>query len=244
VEVALKASGIIIAALDSAPDAIEAWNKWYDLDHLPPNVGLPGIMSGRRYVAPAELNALRSGVDGSWWADRNASFLTIYTLCGDIMETFGAMVTLRDELDAGGRMFAENLKTVRGGDGLTLLRATGRAELTNDASELPFLGHAGLVVLRNTDSGRYDDADHDTLAKAVLGPDSGSALLSYQSAVVSGAGLHVLLLDDDVATRTAAIAEALASFGVDGFSQAAYQAIEPHDYSWADGLRAADLPRM
>jgi hypothetical protein len=241
-EVALKASGIIIAALDSAPDAIESWNTWYDLDHLPPNVGLPGIMSGRRYVATPELNALRTGTDGSWWADRNASFLTIYTLCGDIMETFGAMVTLRDELDANGRMFAEDLKTVRGGDGLNLLQATGRPELTNDASELPFLGHAGLVVFRNTQSGRYDDADHDALSKLVLSDDAGSALLSYQSAVVPGAGLHVLLLDDDVAGRTAIVAEALAATA--GFSQAAYQAIEPHSYEWADGLRAAGLPHM
>src|ERR1700712_1467232 len=133
---ALIASGMIIAALDTQPDAIESWNRWYDLDHLPPNVGLPGIMSGRRYVATPELNALRTGTSGSWWADRQATFLTIYTLSGDIMATFGAMVTLRDELDAAGRMFAEDRKAVRGGDGLTLKRAAGRVELTNDTSEL------------------------------------------------------------------------------------------------------------
>jgi hypothetical protein len=238
----LKASGIIIAALDSAPDAIESWNTWYDHDHLPPNVGLPGIMSGRRYVATPELNALRTGVADSWWADRNASFLTIYTLCGEIMETFGAMVTLRDELDAAGRMFAEDQKAVRGGDGLTLQRASGRSGLTNEEYELPFLGHSGLVVLRSRNAGVFDAGDHDTLAKLLLAEGAGSALLSYQSAVVSGAGLHVLLLDTDVATRAKAVADSLASG--DGFSQAAYQAIEAHNYPWADELRSAGLPRM
>jgi hypothetical protein len=240
----VKSSGVIVAALDSYPAAIESWNRWYDLDHLPPNVGLPGIMSGRRYVATPELNALRTGGQGSWWADRQASFLTMYTLCGDIMETFGAMVKLRDELDAAGRMFPEDQKVVRGGDGLTLERATGRSGLTNDAYELPFLGHAGLVVLRNQDAGSFSEADHETLAAAALSADAGSALLSYKSAVVAGAGLHVLLLDDDVAGRAKVVADAVQRVAEGVFSQAAYCAIEPHSYPWADALRAADLPRI
>jgi hypothetical protein len=236
-------SGVIIAALDSVPDAIESWNRWYDLDHLPPNVALPGIMSGRRYVANPELNALRTGEQDSWWADRKASFLTIYTLCGEIMETFGAMVTLRDELDAAGRMFAEDLKVVRGGDGLTLERATGRSGLTNEASELPFLGHCGLVVLRNREAGSFNEADHETLAAALLSGAAGSALLSYKSAVVPGSGLHVLLLEGDVTGRAKVVADALQRAADGLFSQAAYSAIEPHSYPWADELRAAGLPR-
>ena len=237
----MKSSGVIVAALDSLPDAIEAWNRWYDLDHLPPNVALPGILSGRRYVASPELNALRARTEGSWWTDRQASFLTIYTLCGDIMETFGAMVTLRDELDAAGRMFPEDQKVVRGGDGLTLERATGRSGLTNDPAELPFLGHSGLVVLRNRDAGSFSEGDHETLAEALLSDDAGSALLSYKSAVVTGAGLHVLLLEGDVAGRAKVVADAVQR--VSAFSQAAYSAIEPHSYPWADELRAAGLPR-
>jgi hypothetical protein len=241
----VKSSGVIVAALDCQQSAIETWNRWYDLDHLPPNVGLPGIMSGRRYVATPELNALRTGEAGSWWADQQASFLTIYTLCGDIMETFGAMVTLRDELDAAGRMFAEDLKAVRGGDGLTLERSTSRLGLTNEPSELPFLGHSGLVVLRNRDGGQYAEGDHNILAEALLSAEAGSALLSYKSAVVAGTGLHVLLLESDVAARAKSVADSLGGAGGgDQFSQAAYDAIEPHSYAWADALRGAGLPRM
>jgi hypothetical protein len=241
----VESSGIIIAALDCQPQAIETWNRWYDLDHLPPNVGLPGIMSGRRYVATPELNALRTGVAGSWWADQHASFLTIYTLCGDINETFGAMVTLRDELDAAGRMFAEDQKAVRGGDGLTLERSTSRLGLTNQPSELPFLGHTGLVVLRRQEGGRYAAEDHDLLAETLLSGATGSALLSYQSQVVDGAGLHVLLLEDDLVSRSKLVADALGRGSTDAqFSQAGYGAIEPHSYAWADALRGAGLPRM
>ena len=121
----MRASGVIVAALDCVPSAIEDWNLWYDLDHLPPNVALPGIMSGRRYVCTPALHALRAPGSDPWWAESASSFLTIYTLCGDVNETFGAMVALREELDADGRMFAEDLKVVRGGDGLTIQQLSG-----------------------------------------------------------------------------------------------------------------------
>ena len=238
----MQASGMIIAALDTTPAAIEDWNVWYDLDHLPPNVGLPGIMSGRRYVATPELNALRIGEEGSWWKDQESTFLTIYTLCGDIPTTFGAMVTLRDQLDESGRMFAEDLKAVRGGDGLDLQRATGRSGLTNDPSELPFLGHTGLLVLRNRQGGEYLDADHDALAAAALSDDRGGALLSYASAVVPGAGLHIVLVEGDVAAAAKLAGDALGE--EQRFSLAAYSVITPLTYPWADDLRAAGLPQM
>ncbi len=57
--------------------------------------------------------------------DGASSFLTVYTLCCDVNKTFGAMVTLRDELDAAGCVFAEDLKVVRGGDGLTTQQMSG-----------------------------------------------------------------------------------------------------------------------
>ena len=52
----MDVSGIIFASIDCDADAIEDWNRWYDLEHLPPNIALPGIMSGKRYVAPPDLH--------------------------------------------------------------------------------------------------------------------------------------------------------------------------------------------
>jgi hypothetical protein len=51
----MDVAGIIFAVVDTDADAIESWNRWYDVEHLPPNIALPGIMSGRRYVSPPEL---------------------------------------------------------------------------------------------------------------------------------------------------------------------------------------------
>ena len=51
-EAAVIPTGIIFAVLDCDADSIEQWNRWYDLEHIPPNVWLPGVMLGRRYVSP------------------------------------------------------------------------------------------------------------------------------------------------------------------------------------------------
>ena len=50
----MEPTGIIFAGLDCDADSIEAWNRWYDLEHVPPNVSMAGVMLGRRYVAPPE----------------------------------------------------------------------------------------------------------------------------------------------------------------------------------------------
>ena len=56
-------AGIIFASVDCDADAVEDWNRWYDLEHLPPNIALPGIMTGKRYVAPPELHEVREPAD-------------------------------------------------------------------------------------------------------------------------------------------------------------------------------------
>ena len=42
----MEPTGIIFAGLDCDADSIEAWNRWYDLEHVPPNVSMTGVMLG------------------------------------------------------------------------------------------------------------------------------------------------------------------------------------------------------
>ena len=80
----MDVSGIIFACVDCDADAVEDWNRWYDLEHLPPNIALPGIMSGRRYVAPPALHEVREParrLEG--FADGRGVHVTVYTLHGD-----------------------------------------------------------------------------------------------------------------------------------------------------------------
>ena len=91
----MDVSGIIFASIDCDADAIEDWNRWYDLEHLPPNIALPGIMTGKRYVAPPELHEVREPakrLDG--FADGRGVHVTIYTLAGDPSQVLADMTTL------------------------------------------------------------------------------------------------------------------------------------------------------
>jgi hypothetical protein len=66
----VEPTGIIFAGLDCDADSIEAWNRWYDLEHVPPNVSMTGVMLGRRYVAPPELHDLRHALPESGFSAR------------------------------------------------------------------------------------------------------------------------------------------------------------------------------
>ena len=100
----MEPTGIIFAGLDCDADSIEAWNRWYDLEHVPPNVSMAGVMLGRRYVAPPELHDLRR-VLSSFYAGRcrdnrhraktdvfrryEASSLTTQSPPGDLFKDIG-----------------------------------------------------------------------------------------------------------------------------------------------------------
>ena len=79
----MQPTGIIFAALDCDADVIEAWNRWYDLEHTPPNLLLDGVVQSRRYVATPPLHEARIAADDAPFAGGRATFLTIDTLTCD-----------------------------------------------------------------------------------------------------------------------------------------------------------------
>src|SRR5262249_29634988 len=91
---AVDVSGIIFASVDCDADAIEDWNRWYDLEHLPPNIALTGITTGRRYVAPPALHEVREPADRlAGFADGRGVHVTVYTLHGDPAQVLADMTT-------------------------------------------------------------------------------------------------------------------------------------------------------
>jgi hypothetical protein len=136
----MEATGIIFAGLDCDADSIEEWNRWYDLEHVPPNVSMPGVMLGRRYVAPPPLHAARVVDAASGFAGGRGTFLTIYTLCGDPAAAFDDMTVLRDELYGNNRMtFPAEKKAVRGRRAGVDLGCRGSSHPC--AHRRPFVGH-------------------------------------------------------------------------------------------------------
>src|SRR4051812_48295763 len=150
----MRPTGIIFATLDCDADSIEQWNRWYDLEHTPPNLAIDGVTLSRRYVAPAELHAVRVVDASSGMANQHGTFVTIYTLSAPPADVIATMSELRDELYATGRMtFPAEKKVVRAmGGALALVSALSSKEISLPPEEVPFVGHTAMLVVHRRSS--------------------------------------------------------------------------------------------
>jgi hypothetical protein len=231
----MEPSGLIFAALDCDADAIEQWNRWYDLEHTPMNVCLAGVMLSRRYVAPPELHAVRLTGDGSPFADGRATFLTTYILSGDPQLAFDDMSIELPKLYETGRMrFPAEKKVVREGDVFAGATAFGRPELQLEQRDVPFVGHTGVIVVQ-----RHDD---DGRAARVAQVDGVTGTWTTESRNRPGLFLDMFFVDGDPGAAAVAIREAV-PHTVEVLLDAPYLLIDPMRYPWADAIRASDLPK-
>ncbi len=245
----MNVTGIIFASVDCDVDAIEDWNRWYDLCHLPPNIALPGIMSGRRYVAPPELHELRAPGALEGFSEGRGVHTTVYLLCGDPLDVMADMTTYRDMLEDAGRMFAPEKKVVRAGDAMYRRWQHADPALLADDIDVPFIAHTGkVVVLRDVvDGADADEVDawyRDEWAPLAVGVDGVHAVVSFESAYVPARRLDLVLIEGDPATvvpalRAAAPHHDQAAVVLDG----PFEAIEPLRYGWAERIRQSWLPK-
>ena len=236
----MRASGIIFAALDCDAEVIEAWNRWYDLEHTPPNVLLDGIMLSNRYVAPPRCHTARhTGTDAPFAADR-ATFITIYTLTGDPATAFDGMSGLREQLIEQRRMeFPEDRKIVRQGDVLFGVGATAAAGTRCVPGDVPFLGHTGVIVTQRTG----DTVAGAARAASLVDHDGVHGVWTLESHLRPGVVMDLAFIEGDAATTATRLrADAPFPAGVDVLVDAPYERIVPLQYPWADEIRASDLP--
>lgn len=241
----MQATGFIFAGLDCDADSIEEWNRWYDLEHVPPNLAMPGVMLGRRYVATPELHAIRAADAASGFAGGRGSFLTIYTLCGDPGRAFDDMTVLRDKLYGGNRMtFPAEKKAVREGDVFSLRWAVADPARTCTEEDVAFVGHTALLVVQRRGSTAVDEWYRTQWAPAAVALDGVHGVMSSTSATREGLHVDFVLLEGDPVAQTQAVRAAVpphaeATIVLD----ATFCAIDPLRYPFADAIRASDLPK-
>jgi hypothetical protein len=236
----MRPTGVIFAALDCDADVIEDWNRWYDLEHTPPNLLLDGVLHSRRYVAPPGLHAARRAAEGSPFAGGRSTFLTIYTLIGDPLAAFQGMTGLRDRLEAAGRMaFPADKKAVRDGDVFVSAVAAGDPAIRLPAEEVPFVGHTGVLVAQR----RGGDAEAAERAARLVAVEGVHAVWSLSSATREGLSLDVVFVEGDEAAAAARV-RAAEPYGpdVEVLVDAPYRLIDALQQPWADEIRASDLP--
>lgn len=235
----MRPTGVIFAALDCDADVIEDWNRWYDLEHTPPNLLLDGVLHSRRYVATPDLHAARIAADGSPFAAGRSTFLTVYTLVGDPVAAFQGMTGLRERLVAAGRMeFPEDKKTVRDGDVFTGVAAAGDTAIRLPAEEVPFVGHTGIVVTQRRGGGAAE-----ARAARLVALDGVHGVWTLGSGMREGLHLDIAFVEGDAAAVARRMREAEPhEAGVEVVVDAPYRLIDPLHYPWADEIRASDLP--
>ena len=231
----MEPTGIIFAALDCDSDAIEPWNRWYDLEHTPMNVCLDGVMLSRRYVATPALHAARVAADGSPFAGGRATFLTTYVLAGDPQRAFDAMSTELPHLYEEGRMrFPADKKTVREGDVFEARGGVGRPDLQLRERDVPFVGHTGVIVVQRRGS--------DDRARRIAELEGVTGAWTLASRTRQGVYLDMIFVEDDPAGRARAIREAV-PHSADVLVDAPFLLIDPMRYPWAEEIRSSDLPK-
>jgi hypothetical protein len=236
----MEPTGIIFAALDCDADSIEAWNRWYDLEHTPPNVLLDGVMLSNRYVSTPRLHEARECAPGSPFAGGRATFLTIYTLTGDPSTAFAGMSTLREDLVAAGRMaFPDDKKAVREGDCFAGLTAFAAAPTRLVPADVPFVGHTGIVI------GQRRGGSEPSLERAsrLTGLDQVLGVWCLTSRLREGIDLDIVYVEGDAgdAARSMRGAEP-ADPATEVLVDAPFDRINPMDYRWADEIRDSSLP--
>ena len=238
----MDVSGIIFACVDCDAEAVEDWNRWYDLEHLPPNIALAGIMSGRRYAAPPALHEVREPAKRlEGFADGRGVHVTVYTLHGDPAQVIADMTSTRDVLEDAGRMFAPEKKVVRAGDAMTLSWGVADPALRADPIDMPHMQHTAIRVVMRRGG---DAAARDEVAAAAVGVDGVHAVLGHRSISDPSLDLDLYLLEGDPAAVTRA-ARAAAPYGDDTevLLDAPFEVIVPFAYGFADEIRASSLPQ-
>jgi hypothetical protein len=238
-------TGIILAVLDCDADAIEAWNRWYDLEHTPPNVWLPGVMLSRRYVSPPDLHELRMVEPSSAFAGGRGTFLTVYTVCEEPAAAIAGMSTLRDKLYAEDRMnFPAEKKVVRDGDALTLLGAASAASLNLPREEVPFVGHTAVLLIQRTGSEAVASWYEQAWAPQVVSLDGVHGVMTLQSGRRADARTDFVFFEGEAVEQTRAIRAGAPHHPEATISaDAPFLLIEPLRYPWAEAIRNSSLPK-
>lgn len=241
----MQPTGIIFAALDCDVDSIEEWNRWYDLEHVPPNLSMPGVMLGHRYVAPPALHDARRTDAGSPFADGHSVFLTLYTLCVEPASAFDDMTILRDKLYDGDRMrFPADKKVVREGDVMRIEYALGDPTGTLEAEDVPFVGHTAIVVVQRRQHESLDAWYRTDWTPRVVALDGVHGVVSFTSVTREGLALDMVFVEGDAVAKLAQLREQAplhpdTTVVVEG----AWDLIQPLRYPFIGAIEASDLPR-
>jgi hypothetical protein len=143
----MQVTGVLLALLDMPADQAAAYNRWYDLDHMPEHVAKDDILYGRRYVATREIRR-SPAIESGPMTNGHPPYATIYTFGGPLDFASEAATKgwtdLDREITKAGRYWRQGSVALAGRFRLDAARA--RPSVLVQERAVPHLAHRGIIV--------------------------------------------------------------------------------------------------
>ncbi len=143
----MKTTGMVMGLIDVPGEHTKDFNTWYDFDHLPEFVSVPGIIAGRRYVATPDCKAVRPPAASEALADGKGTYCTTYLIGA---RGFGK---LKRDWEAHAQHIRQEHRLFRHGNVVEMVFwrlefALARNGIPVAAEAVPYLGHTGIMVVQ------------------------------------------------------------------------------------------------
>ena len=143
----MQVTGILLALLDMPAEHAEAYNRWYDLDHMPEHVAKDDILYGRRYVATTTLRQ-SPAIESGPLTNGHPPYATIYSFGGPLdfasEEATRGWTDLDRHITKAGRYWRQGSVALAGRFRLESARA--RPSVLVQERAVPHLAHRGIIV--------------------------------------------------------------------------------------------------
>lgn len=143
----MQVTGILLALLDMPAEQAEAYNRWYDLDHMPEHVAKDDILYGRRYVATTTLRQ-SPAIESGPLTNGHPPYATIYSFGGPLdfasEQATRGWTDLDRQITKAGRYWRQGSVALAGRFRLEAARV--RPSVLVQERAVPHLAHRGIVV--------------------------------------------------------------------------------------------------
>jgi hypothetical protein len=217
------------------PAEHRAYNEWHQLDHLPEQFPLTGIVHGQRWVSTPACRAARAVSDPTL---DPIHYVTCYLMAEPIAETLNDFFDLGAELHRLDRFHQHRRAHLTGPFGV--VAATAAPRVLVSAAAVPFRAHRGIYVAveaRDDESMLNAAALRDVPGVAGVWtfetPRDLTAIESMQKRWTAGARrIAVCWLDDDPLTVSERIAPLVTASNV--IFAGPFETITPWQWNWFD----------
>lgn len=194
------------------PSAHLAYNEWHQLDHLPEQMPLAGIVCGQRWVISPRCREEPFYAAGDF---ARAHYVTLYLLSDPIDETIRDFFDLAVELRAEHRFFDERRAVASGAIRLSGANASARVRVSGAA--LPFRPNRGAYVFARLPG---TVARVPFPSEELMTVPGVAGVYSFRSAEEEagpwlGLDIDVFYLDDDPVVVAQTIAQAAESWRIE-----------------------------